>query len=197
MKIWELIALMLYLGVVGYLGYLGWRRTKNVSDYMLAGRQAHPVVMALSYGATFISTSAIVGFGGAAAMFGMSLIWLTFCNIFVGIFIAFVVLGGRTRRVGQALDSHTFPELLGRRYESRFVQIFAGLVIFLVMPLYAAAVLIGGSEFIAMHFGASYEWSLLAFATLTAAYVMIGGLKGVMYTDALQEIGRASCRERV
>lgn len=74
MKIWELIALMLYLGVVGYLGYLGWRRTKNVSDYMLAGRQAHPVVMALSYGATFISTSAIVGFGGAAAMFGMSLI---------------------------------------------------------------------------------------------------------------------------
>lgn len=186
MKIWELIALMLYLGVVGYLGYLGWRRTKNVSDYMLAGRQAHPVVMALSYGATFISTSAIVGFGGAAAMFGMSLIWLTFCNIFVGIFIAFVVLGGRTRRVGQALDAHTFPELLGRRYESRFVQIFAGLVIFLVMPLYAAAVLIGGSEFIAMHFGASYEWSLLAFATLTAAYVMIGGLKGVMYTDALQ-----------
>jgi len=26
-------------------------------------------------------------------MFGMSLLWLTFCNIFVGIYIAFVVLG--------------------------------------------------------------------------------------------------------
>lgn len=42
--------------------------------------------MALSYGATFISTSAIIGFGGAAAVYGMGVIWLTFMNIFVGIF---------------------------------------------------------------------------------------------------------------
>ena len=188
MKLWEIIAVVVYLLVVVYLGYLGWKRTKNASDYMLAGRKAHPVIMALSYGATFISTSAIVGFGGVAAMFGMSLLWLTFCNIFVGIFIAFVVLGGRTRRIGHSLDAHTFPELLGRRYESKFIQVFAGLVIFLFMPLYAAAVLIGGSEFIATHFGIPYELSLLVFAVLTAGYVMAGGLKGVMYTDALQGV---------
>lgn len=186
MRLWEILAVVVYLMVVVYLGYLGWKRTKSASDYMLAGRKAHPVIMALSYGATFISTSAIVGFGGVAGMFGMSLLWLTFCNVFVGIFIAFVLLGGRTRRIGHALDAHTFPELLGRRYESRFIQVFAGLVIFLVMPLYTGAVLIGGSEFIATHFGFPYEASLLVFAVLTAGYVMAGGLKGVMYTDALQ-----------
>ena len=60
------------------------------------------------------------------------------------------------------------------------------LVIFLFMPLYAAAVLIGGSEFIATHFGMPYEPALLVFAVIMAAYVMAGGLKGVMYTDALQ-----------
>jgi solute:Na+ symporter, SSS family len=185
-KLWEAFAALLYLLVVVYLGYLGWKRTRNASDYMLAGRKAHPAVMALSYGSTFISTSAIVGFGGAAGMFGMSLLWLTFCNVFVGIFIAFVFLGGRTRRMGQALDAHTFPELLGRRYNSRFIQIFAGLVIFLFMPVYTAAVLIGGSEFIVTHFGIPYEPAILAFALLTAGYVMAGGLKGVMYTDALQ-----------
>lgn len=32
--------------------------------------------MALSYGATFISASAIVGFGGVAATFGMGIQWL-------------------------------------------------------------------------------------------------------------------------
>jgi solute:Na+ symporter, SSS family len=188
MKLWEVLAVVVYLLMVAYLGYLGWRRTKNASDYMLAGRKAHPVIMALSYGATFISTSAIVGFGGVAAMFGMSLLWLTFCNIFVGIYIAFAVLGGRTRKIGLALDAHTFPEFLGRRYESKFIQVFAGLIIFLVMPVYTTAVLIGGSEFIATHFGVSYEVSLLVFAVLTAAYVMAGGLKGVMYTDALQGV---------
>jgi SSS family solute:Na+ symporter len=58
-------------------------------------------------------------------MFGMSLLWLTFCNIFVGIFIAFVFIGGKTRRIGLTLDAHTFPEFLGRRFESKAIQVFA------------------------------------------------------------------------
>ncbi|HNX27143.1 MAG TPA: sodium:solute symporter family protein, partial [Phycisphaerae bacterium] len=91
------IVILVYLFIIGYLGFLGFKNTQNATDYLLAGRQTHPFVMAMSYGATFISTSAIVGFGGAAGMFGMSMLWLVFCNIFVGIFIAFVFLGGRTR----------------------------------------------------------------------------------------------------
>ncbi len=182
----EILTIVLYLLVVGYLGFLGFRRTKNASDYLLAGRKVHPFVMAMSYGATFISTSAIVGFGGVAGMFGMSLLWLTFLNIFVGIFIAFVFLGGRTRHMGHRLDAHTFPELLGRRYQSKFVQVFAGSIVFLFMPIYAAAVLIGGCAFIASQFGLSYNVALLIFSVLIAAYVVVGGLKGVMYTDALQ-----------
>jgi len=183
---WQVVIVVVYLLMVGYLGWLGFQRTKNATDYLVAGRKTHPVVMALSYGATFISTSAIVGFGGVAGLFGMSLLWLTFLNIFAGIFIAFVVLGGPTRRMGHHLDAHTFPELLGRRFQSKFIQVFAGLVIFLFMPLYGAAVLIGGSEFIATKFGISYDVALLVFSVLIAAYVVMGGLKGVMYTDALQ-----------
>jgi SSS family solute:Na+ symporter len=177
---------LLYLFLTAYLGWLGYRGTKTTTDYLVAGRKAHPFVMALSYGATFISTSAIVGFGGVAAMFGMSLLWLTFCNIFVGIFIAFIFLGEPTRRIGHRLDAHTFPELLGRRYQSRFIQVFAGLVIALFMPLYGAAVLIGGTEFLSTAFHLDYNAALLLFAVIVAAYVFYGGLKGVMYTDALQ-----------
>jgi hypothetical protein len=81
----DTLVILLYLGATGYLGWLGWRGTKSAADFLLAGRGAHPVVMAVSYGATFISTSAIVGFGGVAGMFGMSLLWLTFLNIAVGI----------------------------------------------------------------------------------------------------------------
>ena len=183
---WDIIVILLYLLVVAYLGWLGYRRTQTATDYLVAGRKAHPFIMAMSYGATFISTSAIVGFGGVAGNFGMSLLWLTFLNIFVGIFIAFVVLGGATRRLGHRLDAHTFPELLGRRYDSKFIQVFAGLIIFLFMPLYAAAVLIGGSEFIKTQFGIDFNVALLIFAVIVAAYVIAGGLKAVMYTDALQ-----------
>lgn len=184
----DVTLVVLYLAVVAYLGWLGYRRTQTAADYMLAGRKAHPVIMALSYGSTFISTSAIVGFGGVAGLFGMSVLWLTFFNIFVGIFIAFVVFGGPARRMGHALDAHTFPEFLGRRYGSRFVQIFAGLVIFLFMPIYAAAVIIGGTEFVTSAFKIDYNVALLVLSAIVAVYVLAGGMKGVMYTDALQGV---------
>ncbi len=182
----EIFIVLIYLFFVVYLGWLGYSRTKTAADYLIAGRKIHPFVMAMSYGATFISTSAIVGFGGVAGLFGMSVLWLTFFNIFIGIFIAFVFLGPPARRMGHLLDAHTFPELLARRFKSKFIQVFAGLIIFLFIPLYAAAVLIGGCEFISTQFGINYNVALLVFSVIIAAYVVMGGLKGVMYSDALQ-----------
>ena len=180
------IIIIIYLGITAFLGYLGYKRTKTSADYLVAGRKTHPLIMALSYGATFISTSAIIGFGGAAGQLGMGLLWLTFLNIFVGIFIAFVIFGKRTRKMGHTLDAHTFPELLGLRYKSKFIQGFAGAVIFIFMPIYAAAVIKGGADFIQSYFGISYQISLLIFVTVVAVYVFMGGIKGVMYTDAFQ-----------
>ena len=138
-------------------------------------------------GATFVSTSAIIGFGGVAGLFGMNLLWLTFLTIFVGIFIAMVFFGKRTRRMGLALDAHTFPELLGRRYKSRFIQQFSGVVIFLFIPVYAAAVLIGICRMLEVSFPAvSYGAWLLIVTVLVALYVITGGLRAVMYTDSFQ-----------
>lgn len=178
--------IVIYLSIIGYLGYKGFRSTKNSEDYMLGGRKMHPFVMAMSYGATFISTAAIVGFGGTASLFGMSLLWLVVANIAVGVLIAFVFVGKRTRKMGLNLGAHTFPEFLGKRLNSPFIQRFMGVVIFLFMPLYASAVLIGASRIMEGLLGLSYNWSLVIFSLLVAIYVIFGGLKGVMYTDTLQ-----------
>ncbi len=186
MNFFETAIIILYLVAVGWLGWMGYSKTKTSTDYLLAGRDAHPFVMALSYGATFISTAAIVGFGGVAAWLGNSLLWLTFLNIFVGVFIAFVFIGNPTRKMGLRLDAHTFPEFLGKRYNSKFIQVFAAVIILAFMPLYATAVLIGGVQFISVYFGINYHIALLIFSLIITAYVLAGGLKGVMYTDALQ-----------
>ena len=184
--IYIIVTVLIYLFITTYLGYLGYKQTKTANDYLVAGRQIHPLVMALSYGATFISTSAIVGFGGAAGSLGMGLLWLTFLNIFVGIFIAFIIFGKRTRKMGHNLDAHTFPELLGVRFQSKFIQGFSALVIFLFMPVYAAAVVKGGADFIQSYFNIPFEVSLLFFVSIVSIYVWMGGMKGVMYTDAFQ-----------
>ena len=179
---------LIYLAVTIYLSYLGYRRTITVSDYLLAGRQVHPITMALGYGSTYISTSAIIGFGGVSAVFGFGLTWLTLLNILVGVWVAFVVFGKRTRKMGKALDAHTFPELLGRRYGSRFVQGLSGLVIFLFMPVYTAAILIAISRFLEIHANIPFSTAYLGFLLITACYVIWGGLKGVLYTSAFQGI---------
>jgi SSS family solute:Na+ symporter len=186
--IFTICIVILYLIIVCYLAYKGWRRTRTATDYMIAGQVMHPGVMTLSYGATFVGTTVIIGFGGAAALFGFSLLWLSFFNIMVGIFIAFVFFGRRTRRMGLALNAHTFPEVLGERYQSRFIQGFAGLVIFAFIPIYAAAVLIGIARFIEVSLSVPYAVGLLAFCLFLALYVMMGGLKAVMYTDAFQGV---------
>jgi SSS family solute:Na+ symporter len=166
------VVTLFYLFIVAYLGFRGYRDTKSAADYLVAGRKAHPIIMALSYGATFISTSAIVGFGGAAGVFGMGLLWLTVLNIFVGIFIAFVFFGKRTRRLGHMLQAHTFPELLGKRYQSKFIQMYSGLVIFVFIPLYAAAVLIGAARFLEEALSINYYLAVAFFSIIVAAYVI-------------------------
>ncbi|MDW5563795.1 MAG: sodium:solute symporter family protein [Methanomassiliicoccus sp.] len=179
---------ILYVAMTLFLGYLGYRRTKASEDFMLAGRHIHPWIIGLSYGATFISTSAIVGFGGTAALYGMGLIWLAMLNISVGVLLAFVVFGKRTRKLGIKLKAVTFPDLLGKRFNSPFMQYASAVLILIAMPLYAAAVLIGGSRFVETTLGVNFNLALIAFAAITAIYVTLGGLKAVMYTDAMQGI---------
>lgn len=180
------IVVLIYLLITGYVGYVAWRRTKTADDYLVAGRETHPFIMALSYGATFISTAAIVGFGGTAGVYGMGLLWLTFLNILVGIFIAFVFFGKRTRKMGHNLGALTFPEFLSKRFDSRFIQYFSGLVIFFGMTLYASVVLIGMARFAETTLSIDYNIALIVLALIVALYVIFGGIRGVMYTDALQ-----------
>lgn len=177
--------LLLYVFVISYLGFRGYRKTKNSNDYLLAGRSVNPFVMAMSYGAAFISTSALVGFGGVAGEFGMGLMWLVFMNIVFGIIIAFTVFGKRTRRIGLILDAKTFPEFIGKRFQSEKMKFFIAAVIFCFLPLYSSVVLISGARFLQEVMGLPYLWVLFIFAAVVAVYVIFGGLRGVMYVDAL------------
>ena len=180
------IIFVVYIFALFLVGYYAYRTTKSSEDFMIAGKDTHPFIMAMSYGATFISTAAIVGFGGVAGQYGMSVLWLAFLNIIIGVFIAFVFLGKRTRRMGHALGSLTFPEFLGKRFDSRFIQYASGLIIFCAMPIYAAVVLIGAARFLESSLLIDFTVALLILAVIISLYVFFGGIRGVMYTDALQ-----------
>lgn len=179
------IILPLFLAAVAFLSFYGYRTTNSSKDYLVGGNSVHPFVMAMSYGAAFISTSAIVGFGGMAGVFGLGLLWLPFMNIAVGVLIAFLVFGKRTRSIGQKLDANTFPEFIGLRFQSRNIKVLMAAIIVAFMPIYSGVVLIGGARFVEQAMGLDYNIALLIFAVVVSIYVGFGGIKGVMYVDAL------------
>ena len=180
------IVFIIYIFALVFVGYYAYKKTNSSEDFMIAGKDTHPFIMAMSYGATFISTAAIVGFGGVAGQYGMSVLWLAFLNIIIGVFISFVFLVKITRRMGHALESLTFPEFLGKRFDSKFIQSVSGLIIFCAMPIYAAVVLIGAARFLESSLLIDFSIALLILSVIITFYVLFGGIRGVMYTDALQ-----------
>ena len=100
------------------LGWYGYKNTSDNQDFLLGRNKASPLIIALSYGATFLSASAVIGFGVQSAVHGMSLMWLCFLNLFAGLIVAFLIFGKRTRRIGRKLGAATFADLMGKIFHS-------------------------------------------------------------------------------
>lgn len=177
-----------FLVVTLVLGWYGYKNTRNNEEFLLGRNKAGPVIIALSYGATFLSASAVIGFGGQAAVHGMSVMWLCLLNLFVGLIVAFLIFGGPTRRKGRELGASTYADLLGKIFKSKGIRAFTAILIIVMMPIYAAAVLKGGVNSLAVITGLTeyYDYILIALAIIVAVYVVYGGIIAVMYNDAFQ-----------
>ncbi len=177
-----------FIGITLLLGWYGYRNTKNNEEFLLGRNKTSPLIIALSYGATFLSASAVIGFGGQAAVHGMGLIWLCFLNLFAGLVVAFIIFGKRTRKIGRKLGAATFADFLGKVYNSKGIRVFTAILILVMMPIYAAAVLKGGVNSLAVITGLTdyYNYILIGLSLIVAIYVVYGGIIAVMYNDALQ-----------
>ena len=180
----------IFIVITLLLGWYGYKNTKNNEEFLLGRNKTSPLIIALSYGATFLSASAVIGFGGQTAVHGMSLMWLCFLNLFAGLIVAFLVFGKRTRKIGRKLGAATFADFLGKVYNSNGIRVFTAILILVMMPIYAAAVLKGGVNSLAVITGLTeyYNYILIGLSIIVAIYVVYGGIIAVMYNDAFQAL---------
>ncbi|MCL2143242.1 MAG: sodium:solute symporter family protein, partial [Methanomassiliicoccaceae archaeon] len=119
--------------------------------------------------------------------YGMMMIWLVFLNLFAGLMIAFIVFGKRTRRLNVKLGALTFADFLGKRFKSPFIRVLTAIIVLVGMPIYCAAVLLGGVNFlVATDIGITKDMAILLISVVVLVYVAYGGIIAVMYNDALQ-----------
>ncbi|PHN01251.1 hypothetical protein CRP01_38230 [Flavilitoribacter nigricans DSM 23189 = NBRC 102662] len=181
----------LYVGVIIYLNqWFGKIAARNVNAYYLAERKIPGWVVSLAFFSTFISTSTYIGQAGESFRFGFSwvyvgLIWVLFC------IISWLFLGPRMRAQSVRLKSVTVPDYFHLRYQSdlsRVIRVLSSLIILFATMWYMTGIAKGGANLLSVVLEMPYWLGAFFLIFFTCAYTVIGGMYGVMWTDAVQGI---------
>lgn len=190
MQVEILISLGVYFLVMLLVGYYSYKRTSDLTDYMLGGRKVGPFVTALSAGASDMSGWMMMGLPGALFLSGLSEAWLSI-GLFVGAYVNYIVLAPRLRTYTiVANDSITIPDFLENRFEdhSKIIRTVSAIVILIFYTLYTSSGLVAGGTLFESSFGANYQTGLLITAGVVVAYTLFGGFLAVSMTDFIQGV---------
>lgn len=181
------IAVIAFVIAMLYLGYVGMRKTKNMTDFFLAGRNLGPWLSAFSYGTTYFSAVIFVGFAGNLGWkFGMNVLWISLGNIVLGTTLAWIVLARRTRSMTARLNVMTMPEFIEARYKSPLLKPLAAIIIFIFLIPYSASVYQGLSILFQQNLNLSFDFALYFMAVLTGIYLIMGGYHSINIADMIQ-----------
>ncbi|HHX14506.1 MAG TPA: sodium:solute symporter, partial [Clostridiales bacterium] len=185
----KVLMIVLFFAVTAGIGWYCRRHSTNVDDFVLGGRSIGPWMGAFAYGTTYFSAVVFVGYAGQFGWnFGLAVVWIGIGNAVVGSYLAWAVMGRRTRVMTKHLESATMPDFLAKRYDSRALRIVVSVLIFVFLVPYSASVYKGLSELFAMAFGIDFIWCILGMAFLTGLYVVLGGYMAVALNDLVQGV---------
>lgn len=159
-----------------------WARGK---DQLLPGRIGS-AIQALAYVATYISAVALVGFGGLCHRYGLQMLLIAAGNIWFGTWFVYRYLAWPTRLWQRRLGAKTPGALLGAAIGSNAFRVFAGLLTGGLLVVYASAVFKGAAMMLSGVTPLPFSASLWILVLIVALSVTWGGLRGVLYTEALQ-----------
>jgi SSS family solute:Na+ symporter len=183
------VILIVYLAIMIAIGVYCRQKTKNVADFVLGGRSLGPWFTAFAYGTSYFSAVVFIGYAGQFGwVYGVSSTWIGIGNALLGSWLAWAVLGRRTRIMTKHLHATTMPEFFERRFNSKPLKICAALIVFIFLIPYTASVYNGLSRLFSMAFGFDYAYCILAMAVITAVYVILGGYMATAINDLVQGV---------
>jgi SSS family solute:Na+ symporter len=179
----DISAVVLYALVIFGIGLYFSRRTEDGEDYFLAGRSLTWGLIGISLLASNLSSSSMIGMAGEAyggiglAVFNYEWMAAMVLVVFVLFFLPFYLRSG----------IYTMPEFLEKRFDGRSRVYFSAMSIFLSVVVDTAAALFAGALVVELLYPAFPLWGTMTILALVAgAYTIAGGLKAVVYTDAIQ-----------
>lgn len=188
MNIATLITFFVYLVGMLAIGLFMYKRTHDLSDYVLGGRSLGPYVGALSAGASDMSGWLMLGLPGAIFATGLSEAWLAI-GLATGAYLNWQFIAKRLRIYTEvANDSITVPDFLENRFndKSRLLRVISALVILLFFTFYTSSGMVAGAKLFEASFGLSYQTALWLGVLAVVTYTFLGGFLAVVWTDFIQ-----------
>ena len=185
----KVLMLVVFFGIMVGIGMYCRRNATNVDGFVLGGRSVGPWLTAFAYGTSYFSAVIFVGYAGQFGWkYGIASTWVGIGNALIGSFMAWAILGRRTRIMTQHLNSATMPQFFSARFDSPALKVCSSVIIFIFLIPYTASLYNGLSRLFGMAFNIDYSVCVIVMAVLTGIYVIAGGYMATAINDFIQGI---------
>jgi|AP95_1055475.scaffolds.fasta_scaffold14487_2 SSS family solute:Na+ symporter len=177
------IVIVYMVGIMAIGIFVGYRKNTSSKEFFLAGKSLRwPIIGAALFTAN-ISTIHLVGLAADGYRIGFvvgNFEWMaTFTLIILGlIFVPFYLRS----------NISTLPEFLEKRYSPTPRLIMALITVVSAMLIHIGISIYAGAMVFLYFFGIPVVWSVIVIALVAATYTIIGGLRAIVVTDAIQAV---------
>jgi len=164
-----------------YIGVAIWARAGSTSDFYVAGGGVHPVINGMATAADWMSAASFISMAGLIAFlgYGGSVYLMGWTGGYV---LLAVLLAPYLRKFGK----FTVPQFIGDRYYSHTARLVAVICLIFISFTYVAGQMRGVGIVFSRFLEVDIVTGLLVGMGLVFFYAVLGGMKGVTYTQVAQ-----------
>ena len=164
-----------------YIGIAFWARAGTTSEFYVAGGGIHPIANGMATAADWMSAASFISMAGLIAFFGYG------GSVFLmgwtgGYVLLAMLLAPYLRKYGK----FTVPEFIGDRYYSKTARIVAVICLIVASVTYVIGQMKGIGVAFSRFLEVSYEMGLVVGMGIVFIYAVVGGMKGITYTQIAQ-----------
>ncbi|RNL85849.1 sodium/proline symporter PutP [Halostreptopolyspora alba] len=187
-----------YFAVMVVIGFWVFRRTVNLSDFILGGRRLNSWVAGLSANASDFSAWLLLGLPGAVYLSGIGEAWIP-VGLAIGFAASWYLVASRLRifteratdaRSGGDSNSLTLSSYLENRFSDRggALRAVSAVLILVFYLFYVASGLVAAGGLFEQVFGVEANVAIVLGVSVIVLYTFLGGFLAVSFTDVIQAV---------
>jgi cation/acetate symporter len=164
-----------------YIGIAIWARASTTKDFYVAGGHIHPVANGMATAADWMSAASFISMAGLIAFmgYGGSVFLMGWTGGYV---LLAMLLAPYLRKFGK----FTVPEFIGDRYYSKAARVVAVICLIVASVTYVIGQMKGIGVAFSRFLEVQYEVGLVIGMGIVFIYAVMGGMKGITYTQIAQ-----------